>query len=1040
MADPARKIDPDIEPDIRPDLRAIPGGGQTTPQRASLRVVNNREMNPDKPSTASVPEREATASNVIRGPWQDNTEPEENIKKKPGFIMRVFRNHRWLTGAGVGVGLISIPVLLLSLLPLKLEMFIKNITEISVTVPGTAIDIRLEEIIIRALATRAIMAANPGDPEAGLIFCKGGGIACSLFTTYTTEYYEKKLGITFKAEVDGRVEIGGRASKWTVIQPGETDLDGVVKKIEVGSNKEMKKIIKEHVNTHAKHHSWIDRYVTRKLIQKRLGVVWWRGPPFVEKAVNKYETAKANIKTAIVKATLGRVAPRLATYLTCMTGDIEVCKKLRTAYSSTASTVPKNPDDVEGVDKDSAQYKADKAEYDAKVKAASGIGDVKVGADVPEGPIKGFITKRILAFAGGGVAIAGVLDLIFGAIESLDEGALEQIWYDMSTQVYMGFSAEIITAYEKWKAGDMDLGTLEVLNELFNNAEKAPLEQAENGGLTDTSKGVTTKCAGVDGVDGEEVNTTLKPGQLVCDEQKIVRDYSSAFTDNPVWKVLAEVAPIWNGTVGVGFDFVNGVTGAFLGAIPGFNQLMGLVGGLAEPLITWMIGLVFEPPLVGTEATGPQNYTALSAGIRATQNSTMEEGVNDDGTAGGGGGGVLTDPEVSAIYTKAEKENKEYFDNQPLLARIFSLDLSGSFAQKFISQLPTSISSLARLPMASLGQVFSGTSASAANTSTAALNPFGMPIYGYALNDPVLHADPSTYTEEYCKASAAERAASYSKEDGDIVPVYHKSDPCALEKLVVGSALTAEGVTDDKYSLKPLETEPLETVGGAAGADSSSLAVVVNKQHPNVPLNYAPTDLVSVGGDIKMRSEAAAAFKTMQAAGNAAGKTLLDPVSGYRSYDTQVGTYASWVESDGSAAIADTHSARPGYSEHQTGLAIDIHTGIDETFSTTESGKWLAANSWKYGFVLRFPSDKKAVTGYRFEPWHYRYIGVQAATDMHDKGITTLEEYYKVTGGEVYAYAPTSTSKLLSSLLKTQNNLVVSSLHSTSISMEPWLI
>jgi len=802
MADPARKQKDAITPDIRPDLRVIDGGGETTPDRpASLQALSDQELKPDEMATdASVPEQEETPA----GPWRYNPDPEDN-KQNIGFVRRVFRNKRWLTGAGVGVGLISIPVILLSLLPLKLEMFIKNITTISFIVPGTSINIRLEELITRSLAARAIMAANPNDPTAQLVFCKGGGIACSLFQTYTTDYYEKKLGITLDVDVDGRVELGGRAAKWNItIQPGETNIDGVVETIKKNSNREMKRFIKEEVNKQGKHHSYVQRFITRQLIQKKLGVVFWRGPPFVEKTVNSYETAKTNIKAAIVKATLGRVAPRLATYLTCLQGDIDVCKKLNTDYSKTVSTVPNNPADAEGVDTDSGEYKAAQAEYDAKVAATDGLGDIDIGDDAAKDAVKGLITKRILAVAGGGVAIAGVLDLIFSAIESLDQGALEQIWFDMSNQTYMGFSTEVITAYEKWKAGDMDIATFEVLNELFNNAEKSPLQQAENGGLVDTSEGITTKCAGVNGVDGEDVDTKLKPGQLICDEQKITRDYSLAFTENPTWKVLAEVAPIWNNTVGLGFDFVNGVASAFLGAIPGFNQLMGLVGGAAEPIITWMVGLIFEPPLVGTVADGARNYVGLSGGIRGTQNLIMQEGVSADGSTLGGGGGPLSEDQVLAIVNDADKNRKEHFDSQPLLARIFSLDLTGSFAQRFVSKLPTSVGLLAKLPLSAFGQLFNGTAASAATTADT-INPFGLPMYGYALNDSVLKADPSIYTEEYCAVTAKARLDSYSKKDGDIIPIYHKSDPCALEKIVVGTALTAAGVTDDPYSLKPLE-------------------------------------------------------------------------------------------------------------------------------------------------------------------------------------------------------------------------------------------
>ena len=98
---------------------------------------------------------------------------------------------------------------------------------------------------------------------------------------------------------------------------------------------------------------------------------------------------------------------------------------------------------------------------------------------------------------------------------------------------------------------------------------------------------------------------------------------------------------------------------------------------------------------------------------------------------------------------------------------------------------------------------------------------------------------------------------------------------------------------------------------------------------------------------------------------------------------------------------ADAQSARPGHSEHQTGLAADLASlpstcELAQCFATTPQGMWLAANSWRFGYILRYPSDKTAVTGYIFEPWHYRYVGVELATEMHEKGISTMEEFFEL--------------------------------------------
>ncbi len=122
----------------------------------------------------------------------------------------------------------------------------------------------------------------------------------------------------------------------------------------------------------------------------------------------------------------------------------------------------------------------------------------------------------------------------------------------------------------------------------------------------------------------------------------------------------------------------------------------------------------------------------------------------------------------------------------------------------------------------------------------------------------------------------------------------------------------------------------------------------------------------------------------------------LNIISGFRSYATQQNLYNRYVSRDGVAA-ADTYSARPGHSEHQTGLAADINK-ISYTWHTTKEGKWVYDNCYKYGFVIRYTQDGESKTGYKFEPWHIRYLGVDIATKLYNGGNwITLEEYLGIT-------------------------------------------
>ncbi len=144
-----------------------------------------------------------------------------------------------------------------------------------------------------------------------------------------------------------------------------------------------------------------------------------------------------------------------------------------------------------------------------------------------------------------------------------------------------------------------------------------------------------------------------------------------------------------------------------------------------------------------------------------------------------------------------------------------------------------------------------------------------------------------------------------------------------------------------------------------------------------------------------LRKEAADALaKLIQAAASQGLKII--PISGYRSYDTQVQVYNNEVRTRGQA-VADTESARPGYSEHQTGWAIDVGGGgcnIDDCFANTKEGQWVTAHAYEYGFIIRYTTANQAITGYRAEPWHIRYIGTELSSQMHSQNITTLEEFF----------------------------------------------
>ncbi|MFV0517194.1 MAG: D-alanyl-D-alanine carboxypeptidase family protein [Aminipila sp.] len=180
------------------------------------------------------------------------------------------------------------------------------------------------------------------------------------------------------------------------------------------------------------------------------------------------------------------------------------------------------------------------------------------------------------------------------------------------------------------------------------------------------------------------------------------------------------------------------------------------------------------------------------------------------------------------------------------------------------------------------------------------------------------------------------------------------------------------------------------------------LFILVNKEN-SVDISYKPQDLESIkyfAADRSkegryMRAEAAAAFNQLSEDAMKDGYEIV-VTTAYRSYSFQKILYDNYVKNNGQAK-ADTFSAKPGFSEHQTGLAADVSSPsvnykLDTEYINTPEGKWLSENAHKYGFIIRFPKGKEHITGYMYEPWHIRYVGKTAAEKIYSEDIT-LEEF-----------------------------------------------
>lgn len=242
---------------------------------------------------------------------------------------------------------------------------------------------------------------------------------------------------------------------------------------------------------------------------------------------------------------------------------------------------------------------------------------------------------------------------------------------------------------------------------------------------------------------------------------------------------------------------------------------------------------------------------------------------------------------------------------------------------------------------------------------------------------------PKKQTKEEQKIEKLKSIPYYKKEYQKRYLEYQKENP----NLSVENIVTYVNIGIDKpYYTNTKNAKNLNTN-----------LILVNKYNylteDYIPENLEPIDIAYARSGMQLVREAKEAFETLSEDAKKEGKNII-AMSSYRSYDYQVNLYDNYVATDGKEA-ADTYSARAGYSEHQTGLAVDVYNKVlpYTSFEETEEFNWMQENAYKYGFILRFPKDKVNITGYQYESWHYRYVGKEAAKYIHNHDLT-LEEYY----------------------------------------------
>lgn len=724
---------------------------------------------------------------------------------------------------------------------MKLDILFEPITQKMSQIPEYAIEQRVEYMVTRWLAMMVMKEAYPGDEN--IVFCRGGGLLCHLGSTKYSAWFTKKLDAKFEKQgrsvkvvlnATGKTGLGGHATDFSVSLEniGDKDVGKLTHSVsrQLKGHKEARRVVNTMVKQ-AHGRNYILRFISKGILYRKYGIRRYSLIP--DRASKNIAERKAKIQASILKNTIGRVSSRMAVYLGCLQGDDSLkCKETIDKLSDdfdkkiqdAQDEVDKHPEGSE--ERENAQKKLDSIK--SKKEASVGIKSAAEGA--AEATSKS-VAKEIMKKSLGPIAAASALDMVFGAIGALDKRVLEVISQDRMAQAGLSLMFDdhggAMLMKDQVKLGNVDMETHGIISSMFDGAESSAYFQLLYApGSIISSEGLVKPCQGPD---GKEVFMKLPPGDTICPENMIVRDWTTIKKES-WWPPLANVAHAWNTSIGRVFDAVDSITSLITGPlfgllqhVPGFKEISAFFLDLMESLLSWMFGI----PTLGVGASGRTNFEVGAGSIQVAANSTAEHGQNPEnqsGPAHGIGGARMSDTEMLAVINEKEGQRRDEFEQQTMFAKLFDPTLYGSAANHFFASTLQRSSSSVRFLLSTPGQLINllapkpASAASPSQIELMKLKAFGLPTYGYA-DKSVFTADPDTYTPEFCAASAKAREDSLTLDDstGELVPTYKKTDPCALEKVIGGMFATAADDTEN-----PLYVKEPGTTGGEVTPEQQS--------------------------------------------------------------------------------------------------------------------------------------------------------------------------------------------------------------------------
>lgn len=932
-------------------------------------------------------------------------------------------------GGMAGGGIIAILIFLMPVL--RLESYMSTINQRVFAASSYAVSQRIEHLFDRYLINRVLQMQRCGNRvtadcradytkmgEAGALFnaWRDAKIESKLFDRYGFEVQSYKNPVSgeerFKI-IDKKGTFGKPGSELTV-KNGELSLG----KVEGGPRifgQEWNKFLREQT----KWYQILQRKSIRKYLVRKHGVKFWCfwACKTKDSIDNSRLSAKTKLKYKLIERIIYPFSAKYGLIMECITsGNPDRCSpdNLDKKGLDRSTLSDQDLEDLKKFEKN-PNYKLSQYLFEKLL--------LKLGVD--QATAKGVVSA--IPFAGWIYFGLSALDGAEQTKKFIESGALSKIAAEVTSSQYVEYYTAMRTANDELKDGALKSDEVGAMMDDFGGkmpAEQSLVYQAYSGGGSNKSVaslfgiGKVFAATATDGSSQDQyVCMNGKPipqGELVCPEKTLnnrtfgiekffkdsnigdlLKPYESCYLGRPVFGKCIGFRPSTEVHLGLGGVnwLINNTLGALLSAafstmkaIPGLNYLMSQV----EKVGTWFLNYIFNqafPLPVHPDSVGREKYDGLEAGGEVVASEFNKGGYTDDGQSYGLGGKLLTkqqQSDVNAAYL--DQENYDYAHSS-IFAKLTNLDYPGSVANRFIAAMPASFTQL----MQGVGSMFMhpfsgltlpGAPVFAANPTD--INAFGVPRFGYAINDPAFNADPSIYTPEYCQQAEKKWQDSAIQNPVTGITEYSTTNPCLLEEVSVeaASSVFTNNLSLDDGNQAPTTTT---TAGNTIDmsnifSDSTNVACATGTKDLGIQDGYyngkqvkiricaisqIPSSsqesnggfgVVGANGGLVVNSRASGAVLAMALAAKADGVSLAAN-SGFRTMEHQ----QSLCPCDGVTV------ARPGYSNHQMGLAIDFGGGLTSSPGPVPSNQfwdWLSANAAKFGFK-----------NYPREAWHWSVTG-----------------------------------------------------------------